>query len=146
MAQNPLTSGVASLLVTLLLGGIIVEMSLIGMLLITKTQSANSGIRQSQDTLAGAQSGLDDGILSIIRNKNGPYSDKNFSIGVAAVEVSFCKNAYSKNSDCDTAVAGVYEVTSIASASLKRRKMVAQLRVNATTGLVVVESIKEVVF
>ncbi len=146
MRQNRSTSGVASLLVTLLLGGIIVEMSLIGMLLITKTQNANSGIRQSQDTLSAAQSGLDDGILTVIRNKNGPYGDKNFTVGVATVEVGFCKNAYSKNSDCDTPAVGIYEVSAVASTGLKRRKMAAQLRVDAITGLVVVESIKEVVF
>ncbi len=134
---------IASLFATLLLGGIIVEISLISLLMVTVVERSNYGVRLSQDTYAAASSGIDDGILMMVRDKNGPYSSRTFSVGSASVTVTYCKNSYTAVSSCDTASSGTNEITAISIAGLKQRKIVALLGVDAYTGLIVVQSIKE---
>lgn len=70
LSNNTKQKGVGTLIVVLILGGIIVEIALAGILAVTFLNSQNYGVRVSAQALASAQSGFEEAFVRIIRNKN----------------------------------------------------------------------------
>ena len=73
MLQNRLNfkknKGIAALPTILLLGGIIVEISIVGAFISYLFSQSSFGIRSSEEALSLAQSGIQDAMIKIIRNK-----------------------------------------------------------------------------
>ena len=126
--------GISSLPVILLLGGIIVTFAIGATLLIFLLNNANLGERMAAEALTAGRSGIEDGILRVIRNKNyqGDYS---LIVNNRTVDVKICKDT------CDPI--GKHIITAINAAAINRRQIKAILEVNAITGEVLIESIKE---
>lgn len=143
--------GVASLGAMLLLGSVIVEIGLIGVFLVTLLTNANVGTRLSAEAFAAARSGIDEGILTVLRKKDGFYSMINpaLSTGNARTNLTICPNSDFNIAlgpgacDASGSAPGRFVVHSIGSALGKERWLVAILEVNQGTGLVRVLSVEE---
>ncbi len=84
--------------------------------------------------------------MKIVRNKNfiaspNPYT---LNIGNNSSQITVCKDLKTVSLPCDTAMTGKFEITSLGTASTKRRQVRAVLSVNSTTGEVKLESEKEI--
>jgi len=141
-------SGVISLGAIIILGSIIVEIGLLGIFLVYLLTSSNYGIRLSAEALAGANSGIHEGFLRIIRNKGfstvtAPIPQ--LSAGNAKVDVTVCKDKIGNSSgNCNgSAALGRFEIISVGEAMLRKRKLVAIVEVDATTGELRMQSISE---
>lgn len=132
--------GVASLPAIILFGGLMIEIGIAGALLIYYLNSSLYGTRLSQTALTVAQTGIDDGILKVILDKDCPnvMCPASYTITTenGSAEVTICKDTCSGS--------GTTQITSVGSALTKKHKIVAILNVNDTTGLITRESITEI--
>ena len=153
-----------TLLVLLILGGVIVEIALAGILAVTFLNSQNYGVRLSAQALAGAQSGYEEAFLRIIRYKTlggipsgwNQFSFTPQELGGASVDVTICNyvtaadpvvvisGSLSCAQGTDQASGGTYEVVSRGSAFNKHRQLKARIAVDALTGAATLQSLKEV--
>lgn len=141
--------GIAALSTVLLVGGVIVEIGVVIGLIAYLVIQLTSGEKYSTQALMAAKSGISDGILKVVRNKNIDYTSSGspYSITVSSnstVTVSICKNSKTVTTACDTATSGKDEITSLGASFNRQHKLVAILNVDSTTGYVRVESIQEV--
>ncbi len=130
--------GIASLPVILLIGSIIIEIGVAGTLLLVYLNNSLYGNRLGNEALAGAQSGIDDGIMRVILDKNlsASYS---LTVGRANVDVTICKDA------CVGLSVGQDAITATSRVLTKEHTLVAILNVSSTSGLVETVSLKEMV-
>jgi hypothetical protein len=91
-----------------------------------------------------AQSGIDDAIIKINRNKNLTTTTYSFNVGNATALVKICNGFYTVSSSCDTSKSGIFEVTSLGSYLGKESRMRAILNVDPTLGVVVINSLSEI--
>lgn len=136
--------GVISLVATLLLGGIIIEIGLVGALLAYLLNSGNYGARLSAEALIAAKSGVDDGLLRIIRRDDNlvgaptyAYSITTSTVGGATV--TLCRQSAS----CPDLSTQERQIVSVGSALSKKRKMIAVVILDATTSRMSIESLQE---
>lgn len=130
-------SGIAVLPTILLIGGLVVEIGIAGLFMSYFLNSSGFGVKISEEALSAAKSGVDDAVIKIIRNKGGtilpyPYS---LSINNNSVQVWVLK---------DSPLVGKYEITSLGSAGLKRRKLEAVVNIDNDNREVKVEFIREI--
>ncbi len=140
--------GVATLVMVLVLGGVVVELALAGILLVTLLTNENLGIQLSIRALAAAQSGISEGLLRIVRNKDigSPSSLISFDTGSATANVRICQGYTGGTlNECATGVqpAPIYEIISVGAALTRKRTLVAVAEVDDVTGLVTVISLNE---
>lgn len=149
MLQNRLNfkknNGVAALPTILLLGGIIVEIAIAGAFVSYLFSQGSFGIRASEEALSFAQSGIQDAIIRIIRNKDfSSTSGYDITIANKTAHIVVCKGSKSVGSDCNVLNDGKDEITSLGTVMIKKRKLRAIVNVNVNTGEVKVESINEI--
>jgi len=149
ITQNSLlkTSGVAALPTILLIGGIIVEIGIAGAFISFLLSQSGFGAKLSAEAFAAAQSGIDDAMMRIVRDKNfytGPAAPYTLTVGNRSAQVIICKDFKTVSSACDTINDGKDEITSLGSALTKRRQLRAIVNVDNNTGEVRVESIQEI--
>lgn len=137
-------SGIAVLPVVLLIGGLIVEIGIAGLFISYFLNSSGFGVKISEEALAAAKSGINDAVIKIMRNKGESISSYTLNIGNNSAQISICKDFITTSVACDTPAAGKYEITSLGSAGLKRRKLMAIVNVDNNDGEAKVEFIKEV--
>ena len=131
--------GVSSLPLILILGGLITTMALGATLLVFLVNNANLGERASAEALAIARSGIDDGILQVLRNKNCPdascLASYEVSLDNRTAAVTICKDF------CD----GIckHTIISIAQVLTNHKKIKAILETDPITGEVLIESIAD---
>lgn len=123
--------------VVLLIGGLVVEIGIAGLFMSYFLNSSGFGVKISEEALSAAKSGVDDAIIKIIRNKGDailpyPYS---LSVDNNSVQVGVLK---------DSPLVGKYEIISLGSAGLKRRKLEAVVNIDNDNGEVKVEFIREI--
>ena len=145
--------GVASLGAMLLLGSVIVEVGLIGLLLVTLLTSTNLGVRLSAEALGAAHAGIQEGMLAILRSKDGPYGNPVLTVGNANATVAICLNSdfdlvsgpVSNPATCPVpgGAPGTYVIHSLGDAFGRQRWVVAIVEVDPGTGLLKVQSIEE---
>ncbi len=140
--------GAIALPAVLMIGGIIIEIAVSGVFIIYYISQSGYGVRLSSEALAAAQSGIHDGIMKIVRNKNIDYntSDSPYTVTVGGrtSQVIICKDTKTVSSACDTVNAGKHEITSLGSAFNKRRELRAIINVDSYTGEAKFESIQEI--
>lgn len=145
--------GVASLVMVLVLGGLVVELALSAILLVTLLNDENFGIQLSARALAAAQSGISEGLLRIVRDKNFTVETPlpaDFDVGSAVIKtLRICKDTVGNSADgpCGgagaTSAIGRYEILSVGLAFTRKRQLVAVAAVDDVTGLVTVVSLDE---
>jgi hypothetical protein len=152
-ANRKKNKGVASLAMILLLGGIIIQIALVGATLGYLLTSTNLSIRLSAEALAAAQGGIDEGIMRVMRKDypaNPPtdlYSYALPATGNAGATITLCKNftgATSSGTCGATPAPGKYEILSIGQSLTKSRKLVAVFEADPGTLLIKIQSITEV--
>ncbi len=120
----------------LLISGIIVEISVAGVLVAYFFSQSGFGIKLSAEALGAANAGISDALIRIVRDKNFSHLGYNLIVGRGQSYVEVCK---------DVCVgSGKHEIISTGSVLTKRRKIKAIVNVDGTTGEVKVESIKEI--
>ena len=128
--------GIAVLPTILLIGGLVVEIGIAGLFISYFLNSSGFGVKISEEALSAAKSGIDDAIIKIIRNKgsviSSPYT---INIGNNSAQISVIK---------DLPSVGKYEITSLGSAGLKRRRLQAIINVDNNSNEVKYESLKEI--
>jgi hypothetical protein len=128
--------GIAALPTILLIGGIIVEIAIAGVFIAYFLSQSGFGAKLSAEALAAAESGVQDAFIRISRDKNfvspSPYS---VSVGSRSAQITVLG---------ETPLPGKKQITSLGSASIKRRQLQAVVNVDSNTGEVKVESIKEI--
>ncbi len=124
--------GVAALITVLSLGGLIMTISL-GMALISYWANQNiKSIRDSNKAFYAAQSGLQDALIKLERNKDYYSSGFNLSInGTNDVLVTLSNSS------------GLAIATSTASLSSVQKRLEAKFDINTTTGLITPTSTTE---
>jgi len=125
--------GIAVLPTILLIGGLVVEIGIAGLFISYFLNSSGFGVKISEEALSAAKSGIDDAIIKIIRNiVSSPYT---INIGNNSAQISVIK---------DLPSVGKYEITSLGSAGLKRRRLQAIINVDNNSNEVKYESLKEI--
>ena len=143
--SNKYINGVAALPTMLLIGGIIVEISIAGAFISYLFSQSIFGVKLSEEALSLAQSGIQDAIIKIIRNKDfSSTSGYDITIANKTAHIVVCKGSKSVNGNCNIQDNGKSEITSMGSILLKKRKLRATVNINSNTGEVKLESINEI--
>lgn len=124
--------GIVSLGMILLVGGIVVELALVGIFLVFLLSQTNLGIRLSADALAAAHTGIDDGFMNTLRDT--PAGTYTINMGNATVIYSLCNGGFACGALGNTVIP-VNQAAIIATGSAfnKKRKIVAMIEINPTT-------------
>ncbi|KKQ23085.1 hypothetical protein A2999_01685 [Candidatus Wolfebacteria bacterium RIFCSPLOWO2_01_FULL_38_11] len=138
--ENKREKGAAVLPTILLFGGIAVEIGITGVLIALFLSQGSLGAKLSEEALAAANSGIEEGVLKIVRDKDyNSISSSTLSVGDrSSVEFFICKDIVSCGGT------GKHTIYSIGSALNKRRKVNALIATDSITGEVKIEYIKEV--
>ncbi len=141
--------GLAALVMTLLIGGVVVEVAAAGLLVGYFLNESGFGASLSLEALVAARSGVEDGVLQVVRNKNIDYttSGSPYILPInsrTTATIIICKDSRTVTVACDTPQAGKHEVTATGITQSKQRKMRATLNVNSATGDVRIESFREI--
>ena len=138
--------GIISLGITLLLGGIIIEIA-VGIAIITYILNENNfGIKLSNQAFVAAESGIEEGLLRVIRDDFSAGSIITIPLSNASASVIICEDSTGNSEDdCDngSAATGKTEIISVGTSLLRQRKIVSVLSVNSNTKQIAIESIKE---
>ncbi|MEK7657956.1 MAG: hypothetical protein AAB366_02055 [Patescibacteria group bacterium] len=127
--------GIVALPTILIIGGIIVEIGLAGILVAYLVSQSGFGVKMSAEAMAAAQAGVNDAIMKVVRDKNFfTGASTTLAVGDRSAEVSVIR---------DNPSIGKSAVFSIGTAFNKKRKLKALLNVNSITGEVKIESIEE---
>ncbi len=129
--------GVAVLPVILLIGGLIAEIGIAGVFIAYYLSQSSFGVKLSEEALAAAQSGTQDALLRIVRDKNfnpspNPYT---LNVGSYSAQITVCKDT--------CAGADKFQIDSLGVSFNKQRKIRAIINVHNLTGEVKLESEKE---
>ncbi len=131
-------SAFASLPVILLIGGMLVEIGVTGAFVAYFLGQSGLGIRLSQDALSAAQSGVEDALIRIVRDKNFNPSPNPYilAVGSSSVQIAVCK---------DTCVgANKFRIDSLGTIFNKKRGIRAIIGIDGLTGEVKLESENEI--
>ena len=134
--------GIASLPAILLLGAIIVEIAVASVFLLSYLNNSVYGTRLSNQAHSAAASGINDAVLRVILNKDVNEESYTLAVGSAAVDVEICKDIFFPCDGSTTIAAGKHQVVAIGRALTRRHRLIATLSVDASTGLVSIDSIK----
>jgi hypothetical protein len=133
------TRGIASLPAILLFGGILIEIGIISALLVYYLNNTLYANRLSDQALAAAQTGIEDGILKVVQDKTCPNASCASSYQIETTNgtatITICKDS--------CAGTGKTQIVSTGAALTKKHKLIATLSVDQTTGEVTIDEIKE---
>jgi hypothetical protein len=144
--------GVIAIATMLVLGAVVVQIGLVGFILSYYLNNANAGAKFSSYSYSGAESGITEGILRIMRNEYDLQTPAYFVISVGAgttVTVIMCGKFTppSEEVECNPPILNLGEnkvqITSWAGTFNKQRIMVAIVEVDPITHAVRLESIIE---
>lgn len=139
--------GAAAITTILIMGIIVAEIAVAAAVASYYASQTGLGLKLVYIASFDAQSGIDDGIIKIVRNKSfnpspNPYT---LTLNAGSTQVKVCAGSTTNLSFCDTpAVAGTFEITSLGSYLNKQSRLRAVLYSNPSTGLVTVSSIEEI--
>ena len=125
----------------LLVGGLIVEIVIAGLLVSFFVSASALGERLSVRAFAAANAGIDDAIVRISSNKEfiscSPPDGYNITVGEDTVFVSVCRTEDNPNNIYN------YTIEAEATARNRQRKLAAEVVVDQTTGTLSLKSCKE---
>ncbi len=132
--------GQATLSFILLVSGVVLQIALAGSVVTYFLSSSKFSERLSLRALAAAQAGVRDAEIRVSRDNNYAALGNitySFDVGSDTVSVTVSRTSDNPNN------AYVYTVTSIGTASLRKKKLVGVIVADQTTGLLHVKSIEE---
>lgn len=129
--------GIAALPTILILGSIIIDIAIVTAIGIIFLTRSGYGIRLSDEALAAAKAGVQDGILRLARDKNFS-STYQLDVGKRSAEVVICKDL----PECGGV--GKHKVSATGTAFTKKRKIEAVVIIDSTNGVIRLESLKEI--
>ncbi len=132
-------TGQIALPFVLLIAGIIVEIVIAGSLVSFFVSASSLGERLAIRALAAANSGVYDAVMRISSNKEFASTPENYQITVSDDTVTISVSRVADGSSGTYA----YTVESTATARNRQRKIVAEIIVDQTTGLINLGSISE---
>ena len=131
--------GFSSLPAILFIGGLLVQIAIAMAFLLYVFSNTTFTVRFRAEALAAARAGIEDGIITIIRNKDCPTigctSPYTVTVGGRTATVTLCKDT--------CAGVGKTQIDSIGQAVTEKRFLRAILSIDSTTGAVTTESIQE---
>jgi len=86
-------NGVVSIAAMLVLGAVVVQIGLVGFILSYYLNAANAGVKFASYAFSGAQAGIAEGILRVVRSEYNPLVPNSFSLTLtsgALVTVTLC--------------------------------------------------------
>lgn len=132
--------GFSTLPAILFIGGLVVEIVVALSFMLSFLSNTGLAVNLGVEALFVAHSGVEDGIMKVVRNKDCPTvgcaSPYDLSVGGRVAAVAICKDS--------CAGAGKTQIDSIGMARTERRKIRAVVSVDVTTGKVTVDSISEI--
>jgi len=140
--------GVTSLATMLILGAVVVQIGLVGFILSYYLTSANAGVKFSAYAYSGAEGGIEEGIMRIIRDDY--INAATFSVdgaGSTVVDVTICKGGTPATAMCKIDVwdldPDLVQIVVASGSFNKQSLLVAIVDVDSMTHLVKVISIKQ---
>lgn len=133
--------GAAALSTVLIIGAIVAEVAVASLIASYYVNQEGLGVKLSYNATMAAEAGVNDAILRVMRDKNygNPTANYSISIGNASTAVSVTRVAGDSGDPADTTT-----INSTGSAADKKSKIQAVIYVNKTTGLININSIKEI--
>jgi len=133
------TTGQIALPFILLVGGLIVEIVIAGLLVSFFVSASALGERLSVRAFAAANAGIDDAIVRISSNKEFADTPESYQIiiGDDVVSVNISRTVDNPNNIYN------YTVEAEATAINRQRKLVVEVVVNKTTGMLSLKSLEE---
>lgn len=145
--RRVLSRGAAAITTILIIGIVVAEIAIAASIASYYASQTGLGLKVVYTAAFAAQSGIDDALLKIVRNKSfnpnpNPYT---LAIGSATAQVKVCIDKTTVTTSCDTsATAGTFEVTSLGAYLNKQSRLRVLLYADPTTGLVSISSITEI--
>jgi len=141
------TKSAAALSTILIVGAVVAETALAALLTSFLVSQQGAGLKNAQEAVAVARTGLDDALLRIVRDTEFAPSPNPYSVAVGQreAEVLVCREltANVSSQTCTTPVlSSHYEIVSIASVAGKTQRIKGVV-IFDSVGLVRVESISE---
>jgi hypothetical protein len=146
-------SGAAAISTILIIGIIVSEIALASLVTSYFSSQGGLGTRVVYNASFAAQSGINDALLKIARDKDfapSPYSYYALEVGSAAARIDICIDKITTDgsnpptcNDSDVPE-GTREVTSLGTALNKEVRIRAILYVDPSTGLITIQSLKEI--
>jgi len=130
--------GVAVLPAVLLIGGLIAGIGISGVFIAYYLNQSSFGVKLSQEALSAAQSGAQDAMLKIIRDRNFNFNPNPYTLNLGnySAQITVCKDT--------CAGTGKFQIDSLGTSFNKQRKIRAVINYNNLTGEVRLESEKEI--
>lgn len=149
MKTLSLFRGAAALSTILLVGAIVIETALAALIASYLVSQQGLGLKRSQEASFAARSGLQEGLIRLVRDKDFSPSPNPYTLLVSSTTVSIlvCKELevdFSPEECSASTIPGKYQVGATAQVVNKKSRIKATLLVSSSTGLVQVESIEEV--
>lgn len=135
-----------ALSVMLITGAIAMETAIAALLVTYLTNQEGLGLKKYNEAVVAAQSGVDDALLRIVRDKNFSSRTYTLSVNDIAVSVLVCRELVADIATlaCTTGLSQKYQIISSASSLNKRSRLKATLGFDDYTGEIVIESLESV--
>jgi len=150
VAYERKTKGAAALVTMILIGSVVVEIGIVGLFIVYLMGQSSFGARASAEAYLGAQAGIDDALIKIVRNKDVDYTSSgspySMLVNRAFVKVSIYKDAIDNIPGPPTFSPGKNELYATGSLLNKNRELKAVLNIDPITGQVQVKSIEEIIY
>lgn len=132
-------NGIIALPTILVMSSVIIDVAVIVTLGIIFLNNSDYGVRLSNEALAAAKAGVQDGLMKLARDKNfdasTPYT---LTVDDRTVSVTVCGGTEACGG------ANNHKISAEATAFTKKKKVEAVVTVNAATGIIYLQSLKEV--
>lgn len=136
--------GGVALSVILIAGFVAVEIAISTLVISYILSQQGLGLKAHNAANLVARAGLNDGIMKVIYDKEYFTASSVVTIDNYSATVIVCKDTTTLTTACDTSTPNKTEVTSYTKILGKNSKMRAILSIDSTSGLVSVDSIKEI--
>jgi len=143
----PKNSGAVAISTILIIGAIVAEIAIASLITSYLLGQGGLGVRLVYNASFVAQSGIEDALMKITRNKDtNSVNSYAVVVGNATALVTLCKKLTASTGSCDTPELpdGTFDVISLGTALNKQVRMEALLYSDPTTGLVTIQSLREI--
>jgi len=145
----PKNSGAVAISTILIIGAIVAEIAIASLVTSYLLSQGGLGVRIVYNASFAAQSGIDDALMKITRNKNiNSINSYVIVVGNATASVTLCNRLTASTGSCiapdPVPPDGTFDVISLGTALNKQVRMRASLYADPTTGVVTIQSLREI--
>jgi hypothetical protein len=140
--------GAAAISTILIIGAIVAEVAIASLVASYLASQGGLGVRIVYNASFAAQSGIDDALIKITRNKDftPPSLPYTISVGLASAQVTVCKELTASSGSCGapSLASNTFDIISLGIYLTKQVRMRATIYVDPITGLVTIQSLQEI--